>query len=110
MLRVGDRVLAAWPAEEEWWYPGVICGMAGFEVDVQYDDGDRATLSQSDVRPLALGIGSRVWGRWQAEACYYPGTITRQLGAAIHIDYDDGDAEWTTIGMVRVHIEDVPRH
>lgn len=108
MLRIGDRVLALWPVEEEWWYPGVICEMAGFELVVQYDDGDRGPLSQNDVRPLTLGIGSRVWGRWQADMYYYPGTITKQLGAAIHIDYDDGDQEWTTLSMVRVHAQDVP--
>ena len=108
MLRLGDRVLAMWPAEEEWWYPGVVCLVVGAEAEIQYDDGDRSMVPCSEVRPLAIGVGTRVYGRWRADVYYYPGRVTEQRGAAIHIDYDDGDAEWTTVSMVRIHRQDLP--
>ena len=52
MLRLGDRVLAMWPVEVEWWYPGVVCLVAGDEVEIQYDDGDRGVVTAGDVMPL----------------------------------------------------------
>jgi hypothetical protein len=108
MLRLGDRVLAMWPVEVEWWYPGVVCLVAGNEVEVQFDDGDRSAMTTADVMPLAVGVGWRVFGRWRGDRFYYPGRITEQRGEAIHIDYDDGDSEWTTVSMVRVHQGDLP--
>jgi hypothetical protein len=108
MFKVGDRVLAMWPVEIEWWYPGVICGSDGSELEIQYDDGDRATVGKRDVLPLKIDVGSRVWGRWQGGRAYYPGTITQKMGDAIHIAYDDGDQEWTTVSLVRIHEEDLP--
>jgi hypothetical protein len=95
-----------WPVEVEWWYPGVVCLVAGNEVEV--DDGDRAVMTVADVTPLAIGVGCRVYGRWTGNRFYYPGRVTEQRGEAIHIDYDDGDGEWTTVSMVRVHHSDLP--
>jgi hypothetical protein len=104
---LGDRVLARWPAETEWWYPGIVCIAEPSRLTVQFDDGDRAELAPWEVLPLSLSVGSRVYGRWQGGAYYYPGQITRQRGEAIHISYDDGDEEWTAVSMVRVHRDDL---
>lgn len=103
MLSIGTRVLAKWPAEQEWWYPGTIVGGGDGSVVVQYDDGDRTELQTDEVGPLMLGVGARVYVRWQTGPAYYPGRISEVLGSAIHVNYDDGDREWTTIGLVRVH-------
>jgi hypothetical protein len=108
MLRLGDRVLAMWPVEVEWWYPGVVCLVAGNDVEVQFDDGDRSLVTTDDVIPLAIGVGTRVHGRWRGDKFYFPGRVSEQRGPAIHIEYDDGDEEWTTVSMVRVHREDLP--
>lgn len=108
MMRLGDLVLAVWPVEVEWRYPGVICLVAGHEVEVQFNDGDRAVVTAADVMPLAVGVGWRVCCRFQGGPFYFPGRVTDQRGEAIHVDYDDGDAEWTTVSMVRVHHSDLP--
>lgn len=107
MHRIGDRVLAQWPAEMEWWYPGTVIGAEGGAYLIQYDDGDRARLSEAQLRNLYLGVSSRVFGNFQHGGRYYPGKITQVQGQAIHIAYDDGDHEWTTIGQVRVHHGDL---
>lgn len=106
--RVGDRVLAKWTSEWEWWYPGVVCAVEGWSIDIQFDDGDRAIVSAQDVMPLVIRETSRVHGRWQGGALYYPGSVSARVGDAIRIDYDDGDQEWTSISMVRIHRDDLP--
>ena len=109
MFNVGSRVLAMWPVEVEWWYPGVVCGLAGAEFEIQFDDGDRTVVTQGELLPLAIGVGTRVWGRYQGGRFYYPGKVSEQRGEAIHIEYDDGDQEWTTVTMVRIHEDDLPQ-
>ena len=60
MATLGDRVLAFWPGEADWWYPGVIVSEAAGTYDVQFDDGDRSNLREDQVRPLAFAPGARV--------------------------------------------------
>lgn len=107
MAIIGDRVLARWPQEVEWWYPGVICDTADGFYHVQYDDGDRAALDREQVRPLQLTPGTRVYCRWKGGQSYYPGVITSVQGDAIHVDYDDGDKEHTAISMLRMNQADL---
>jgi hypothetical protein len=106
MPNVGDRVLAQWPVEKVWWYPGTIIGMSSGQVVVQFDDGDRSPVGLNEVRDLAVRVGTRVYSRWQAGKTYYPGKVSEAVGQAIHINYDDGDQEWTAICMVRIHQDD----
>jgi hypothetical protein len=106
MPNVGDRVLAQWPVEKVWWYPGTIIGMSGGQVVVQFDDGDRSPVGLNEVRDLAVRVGTRVYGRWEGGSTYYPGKVSEAVGQAIHIHYDDGDQEWTAVGMVRIHQDD----
>lgn len=108
IARVGDRVLAKWTAEMDWWYPGVVCVAEGWTLEIQFDDGDRASVSAQDVLPLVITERSRVFGRWQGGGYYYPGVVTARLGDAIFIQYEDGDQEWTSISMVRIHRDDLP--
>lgn len=103
MPDVGDRVLARWPAEIDWWYPGVVCERADDRLLVQFDDGDRAWVTPHEALPLDLDDGARVYGRWQGGGQYHPGLVTSRVGDALHIRYDDGDEEWTSVSMVRVH-------
>jgi|SRR5687768_923043 len=107
MFNVGDRVLAVWPVEEEWWYPGTVVAVDGELFDVRYDDGDQARLSAPQMKSLEINAGARVFGRWKGGGQYYPGRISTAAGEAIHILYDDGDQEDTVVAMVRVHQDDV---
>ena len=106
MASRGDRVLAWWPGEREWWYAGVVCEV-GAEIEVQYDDCNRASLTPEQVRPLAIGVGSRVYVRWRGDVIYYPGRISEVVGSAFHVAYDDGDTEWASLSAMRVHEKDL---
>jgi hypothetical protein len=77
-------------------------------LEVQFDDGDRSEVAPWEVMALSIRIGSRVHGRWKGGPHYYPGVVSEQRGEAIHIAYDDGDEEWTTVGLIRVHHSDLP--
>jgi len=76
-------------------------------VEVQYDDGDRASLEPNQVRTLSVSVGARVNCRWQGGATYYGGKVTEIVGQALHVQYDDGDQEWTTVGMMRINQNDL---
>jgi len=104
---VGQRILAQW-YPEVFFYPGVIEAIDGEEYTVQFDDGDRALVTARQIMPLDIKVGSRIFGRWQNGELYYPGRVDQQNGDKIHVRYEDGDEEWTTISMVRVE-RPIPR-
>jgi hypothetical protein len=104
----GDRVLARWTPEKGLWYPGVVCEGRNGQVEVQFDDGDRAWLEPSAIRAFQIGAGQRVESRWQGGDAYYPGAVTQIEGNALHIVFDDGDQEWTSIRVLRIREEDLP--
>jgi hypothetical protein len=97
----GQRVLARWPFEP-FWYPATVKNRDGERVWVHYDDGHKACLPEEQVSELDLGVGDDIFARWKCGPIYYPGKITRKLGEEIHIEYEDGDWEETTISVVRV--------
>ncbi len=107
MASLGDRVLAEWPAEVQWWYPGVVVSDAGQAKEVQFDDGGRATLTDSQMTPLGVQTGMRVFCRWKGGDQYYGGKVSSAVGSCIHVDYDDGDKESTSISMIRVNKADL---
>lgn len=97
----GERVLARWPFEP-FWYPACVRQRDDDRVWVHYDDGHKACLPEEQVEPLELNVGDHVFARWKRGAFYYGGEITRKIGESIHIQYDDGDWEETTLSVVRV--------
>lgn len=107
MPNIGDRVLAKWPQEEQWWYPGVVTKSDASGIEVTFDDGDRSVVAPDQMRPLSVGVGSRVYCRWRGGAAYYPGKVGQAQGAAIAVDYDDGDQETTSISLIRVNRNDL---
>lgn len=99
--KVGQRVLAQW-SPEVYFYPGVIKSIKGSKYQVEFDDGDQAAVTAEQIASLDIKVGSRVFGRWKGGPAYFPGKVDQMNGEEIHIRYDDGDEEWTTISLVRV--------
>lgn len=97
-----------WPIEVDWWYPGTVVNIDGEFFDIRYDDGQGARLTAAQLKPLNVGVGSRVHCRWKGGDQYYAGRVTSASREAIHVDYDDGDSEDTIVGMVRVHQDNLP--
>jgi len=97
----GDRVLAPWG--QAWLFPGTVGEVAPGEVFVYFDDGNRGWAPKDQVKPLQMiTVGCRVHCRWKAGTEYYSGIITQMNAEQIFIQYDDGDSEWSTIGMICV--------
>ncbi len=96
----GDWVLGNWKGAG-YWYPGVISSTSGSQITIQYDDGDRETVSISDVRPYDWAIGKKVECNYKNAGKWYPGKITSLGGERIGIAYDDGDTETTRTGRCR---------
>jgi hypothetical protein len=92
-LRPGDRVWAPWASATL--YAGTVDRVEGREVHIHFDDGDRGWVLLEQILPLQIPLGLRVLGRWKMGGQYYPGTVTEVRGEQIHIQYDDGDREWT---------------
>lgn len=102
MSHLGERVLAVWPHEVDWVYPGVIVATKENALEIQFDDGGRATVSPDQVFPFNVWPGQTVQSRWQGGDAFYTGTIASVIENAIAIDYVDGDKETTSASMLRI--------
>jgi hypothetical protein len=100
----GDRVFACW--HDLFWYPGVVVAVAGEEYHVLFDTGTQAMVQADRIKPLQFEIGDRVFSRWKGGPEFYSGEITRRDGEVIHINYDDGDEETTTVRLIRLQRDD----
>jgi hypothetical protein len=92
-LQPGDRVWAPWNIGSL--FAGTVDRIEDTEVHVHFDDGDRGWVQLEQLAPLDIPIGLRVLGRWRMGAQFFPGIVTELKGDKIHIQYDDGDREWT---------------
>ncbi len=99
--QIGARVLAG-RAKDSFLYPATIRWLDGAKVAVDYDDGEQAWLSAGQVTPWQLEVGDRVFARLPVGRTYSPARITRIEGSKIHIEYDDGEPEWTSPGLLRI--------
>jgi hypothetical protein len=103
----GDRVLA--PYDAPFYYPATIAQLDNDKARVEYDDGDEAEMPTALLHPLQLAEGDRVYCRWRGGPHYFPGVIEEMGGEDIFVKYEDGRAEHTTIQMVRVIPDELPR-
>jgi hypothetical protein len=107
--KTGQRVLANWPPEPQFYYPAVVHAVDGDVVHVHYDDGDQARLAVEAVLPLRLEVGHHVYARRQQGQYYFPAVIQTRNGEEILLRYDDdGGTEWSLIRMVRVVPTEIP--
>ena len=96
----GDRVLAF--DRDGFIYPAEIVSAQDDKVVVQYLDGPQRMLTPELVRRFELSAGTKVECRWKAAPNYFPGKINSIDGERVHIRYDDGDEEWTSIRLIRI--------
>jgi hypothetical protein len=99
-LNVGDHVLARW--FDLWWYPGLVLWIEGKRIHIAFFDGDQALVTPDQVRELAVAVGDRVFCRQGGGPQYLPAEVTERTGDRIHVHYDDGTQEWSSIRMVRL--------
>jgi hypothetical protein len=99
----GQRVFARWEGDS-FFYPGTIVEEVDGDHLVAFDDGERARLRTDEIALLNLEVGTRVSARYDGGAEYYPGRVRHRDGESVHIDFDDGADEATTISMIRVEL------
>lgn len=102
MYGPGDRVVVK-RKKDRCWYPATFAGITNGACSVKYDDGSVGLEKESDIAPLTLGAGDRVWCRWKSGNVYYPGKVDRVDGERVYIKYDDGDEEWSSLPFLKVH-------
>jgi len=90
----GDRVWAPWTADRL--YVGVVEQVEGMEAHINFGNGNRGWVQLDQLARYSLPVGLRIQGRWLRGAIYYSGIVDQVVGERIHIQYDDGDQEWTT--------------
>lgn len=100
--KAGDRVFVH-AAGDLYAYPATVLGPKEKKLEVLYDvGGKREVVAESALQPMAIGIGSRVYGNWQKRGAYYPGTVTLVTGEKVRIQYEDGDQEATSVSDLRI--------
>ena len=94
-----SRVLGQW--SDGYWYPATIVGENEGVFQVSFDDGDTAELDGLKIKEIDWKVGSSIECNWKDGGAYYPGKITKKSGDSIHMSYDDGDQEDTSISKCR---------
>lgn len=97
---VGDRVLAPW--EPDFLYAGVISEIQDAEAHIDFDDGDSGWVPVSELRQLRIAMDQPVLCRKEMGAMFYPAVVADQSGETIHVTFDDGTDEWTTVAALRI--------
>jgi hypothetical protein len=103
-FQVGDEVLAPWSGDG-FLYPAVLVELGEKKGHVAFLDGDNTSLEPSSLRQGVIGPGLLVQVNWKGRGTYYGGMVTKRLGQAVFVHYEDGSKEWTTTAQCRVHWE-----
>ena len=99
--QVGEHLLVNW-TRDAFWYPATVVKKEGKRYSVRFDDGDEEWTASSRMTQEDIEVGDKVFANFKNLGRYYPGTVAKRQGRKVHIRYDDGDAEVTTIASVRV--------
>jgi hypothetical protein len=95
------RAFARWEADG-YCYPVKIEKQKEGNVFVRYTDDVTEWAPAWRVGYYTVGVGDEVFGNWKNRGLYYRGKVTKRDGNDIHIQYDDGDEEDTTIDLIRI--------
>jgi hypothetical protein len=104
-VQPGDRVFGCW--FDSHWYPGVVLDVDGKRVHVLFDDGDQAQLTPDRLRTLTINVGDRVYCRQKGGPAYFPCEVTKKQGEVLHVQYEDGKEETTSVRLVRLPSDSV---
>ena len=110
VIVVGARVFARWT--NGLYYRGFVSNANRSTISINYDDGDKITLSKNDKTavvldkiPLNGGVatGQRVIGYWPNRVRFYPGHISKSCdnGKKYYLKFDDGDERCQEIFEIR---------
>jgi hypothetical protein len=99
----GDRV---WAEDVDGYtYPAEILSIDHDKIMVHFLDGPERMLTPELLKPFDLRAGTAVECRWKGGQTYFSGKITQIEGDRVHLAYDDGEKEWTTVRLVRLILQ-----
>lgn len=104
---VGQRVLAPF---DQFYYPATITHVSDDLAELNYDDGDSASIPRSLLRILDLRKGDLLYCRWQGGSAFLPAVLEDINEDEISVRYDDGRREETTLSMIRVFPQELHRN
>lgn len=96
---LNDRVWACF--FDLYWYPAIVLGSMRNCVHVLLDTGDCAVIPAERVRPFAAFAGDEIEGRLHGGRHFVPGKLTDVEGEVVHIHYEEGHEETTSIRLIR---------
>lgn len=99
-FKAGARVLAQYKGGDTW-YPGKVVSHKGSQVEIAYLDGSSETLPSGHVRSFDWKVDTKVTCQFKRGENWYPGKISSIKGDKIHVKYEDGDEEDTTVRYCR---------
>ena len=99
-VKVGDSVLAYW-ARGGAYFVGTAVEESGPGYLIVFEDGDTSVVSKTKIRKNDIKVGSRVISRWK-DGKYYEARVTKIVGRALHVHYDDGDKGWVRWSCIAV--------
>ena len=97
----GERCFARSKADG-CYYAAAIQQEVAPEFQVKFDTGEEAWVDATDLASAELPVGTRVQARWKSGSVYFHGKVMQKTADGVHVHYDDGDQEWTTLNMLRI--------
>jgi hypothetical protein len=104
-VKVGDLVFVNLKKYGRF-YAAQITARQGDRIEVRYDDGteeDTTVLALAGLSPAAAAAvkpGDRVTVNWKNTGRFYDARVTAREGDKIHVQYDDGGEEDTTVSAI----------
>jgi hypothetical protein len=103
-MKVGDEVLAYWEKGDAYFIGTLVEAdntVKGGGFLVIFADGDSAVVPYARIKPLKITTDMKVIARF-TDGQYYPGVISKIVGRAYYIHFDDGDKAWTSAAGIAV--------
>ena len=97
---VGNRVFAYWEADQ-YYYPATITQVEGDDIFIRYDTGEEEWTNSDYLAEMKVAVGDEVESKWSQDEEYYTAQVTAINGEQIHVVYEDGNEEWTSINNLR---------
>ncbi len=104
-FKVGDLVFVNFKNYGRF-YKALIAARQGDRIQVRYDDGTQEDTDVSAIAGLtpeaaaAVTAGDRATVNWKNYGRFYDAQITARDGDKIHVKFDDGEEEDTTIAAI----------
>ena len=91
-VKVGESVIAFWTPGKAY-FVGTAVEQTDTGFLVVFEDGEQVEVAQTEIRPNDIKVGTAVLARWE-DGKFYRGKVSKIVGRALYIEYDDGDAGW----------------